>query len=103
MNESKTQKNSLKDLAEEFLAQENVLREGGGKEGQERQKRLGRLTVRERLHHLLDDPNDFIELGLWAAYKMYSQWGELPCSLNPLKKFCVLREWLLKVVYPFYI
>ncbi len=61
----------VRQLTEEFLEQEAVLREGGGPAGQQRQRRLGRLTVRERLDHLLDDPADFLELGLWAAGRMY--------------------------------
>lgn len=77
---NKTSNNSLKQLTEAFLKEEAVLREGGGKAGQERQKRLGRLTARERLQLLLDDPEDFFELGIWAAYKMYSEWGEMPAA-----------------------
>ncbi len=71
---------SLKELTESFAAQEALLREGGGKAGQERQQRLGRLTARERLRLLLDSHADFFELGLWAAYGMYSEWGELPAA-----------------------
>lgn len=70
----------LKELTEEIIAQEAKLREGGGEKGRQRQKRLGRLTVRERLDLLLDDPESFFELGIWAAYKMYSQWGEIPAA-----------------------
>ncbi len=51
------------------------LREGGGPEGLARQHKLGRLTVRERLAALLDDEAGFFELGLWAAYGMYREWG----------------------------
>lgn len=71
---------SLKRLTEEFDAQEAILREGGGVLGKERQQRLGRLTARERLNLLLDKGSDFFELNLWAAYKMYSEWGELPAA-----------------------
>ena len=62
------------------MAQEEILRQGGGKSGKERQARLGRMPVRERLAHLLDTDKPFFELGLWAAYKMYSEWGELPAA-----------------------
>lgn len=71
---------SLKALSEEISSQESCLREGGGAGGKERQARLGRLTVRERLDLLLDDPSDFFELQLWAAYGMYSEWGGLPAA-----------------------
>src|ERR1051326_1884156 len=60
--------------------EEAVLREGGGKPGHERQRKMGRLPVRERLSHLLDKDSPFFEIGLWAAYKMYDQWGQIPAA-----------------------
>jgi len=60
--------------------EEAVLREGGGKAGHERQRKMGRLPVRERLSHLLDKDAAFFEIGLWAAYKMYDQWGKIPAA-----------------------
>jgi len=60
--------------------EETVLREGGGKAGHERQRNLGRLPVRERISHLLDKGSPFFEIGLWAAYKMYEQWGKIPAA-----------------------
>jgi acetyl-CoA carboxylase carboxyltransferase component len=60
--------------------EESVLREGGGKAGHERQRKMGRLPVRERLRHLLDKDSPFFEIGLWAAYKMYEQWGKIPAA-----------------------
>ena len=60
--------------------EETVLREGGGKAGHERQRKMGRLSVRERLRHLLDKDSPFFEIGLWAAYKMYEQWGKIPAA-----------------------
>src|SRR5436190_24249652 len=60
--------------------EEAVLREGGGKAGHERQRKMGRLPVRERLSHLLDKGSPFFEIGLCAAYKMYEQWGKIPSA-----------------------
>ena len=60
--------------------EESVLREGGGKAGHERQRKMGRLPVRERLKQLLDKDSAFFEIGLWAAYKMYEQWGKIPAA-----------------------
>jgi 3-methylcrotonyl-CoA carboxylase beta subunit len=60
--------------------EEAALREGGGKAGHERQRKMGRLSVRERLGHLLDKDSPFFEIGLWAAYKMYEQWGKIPAA-----------------------
>lgn len=71
---------SLKKLTESVLAEEALLREGGGKAGKERQARLGRMTARERLGHLLDKNTPFFELNLWAGYNMYKEWGNLPAA-----------------------
>ncbi len=60
--------------------EEAALREGGGKAGHERQRKMGRLPVRERIDHLLDKDSKFFEIGLWAAYKMYEQWGKIPAA-----------------------
>src|SRR5438046_270065 len=59
---------------------EAVLREGGGKPGHERKRKMRRLPVRERLSHLLDRDSPFFEIGLWAAYKMYEEWGKIPAA-----------------------
>jgi len=71
---------TLLPLTRELEAQEEPLREGGGPAGRRRQKQLGRLTVRERLAELLDPEAPFLELGLWAAWRMYPQWGEVPAA-----------------------
>src|SRR5881394_3288032 len=60
--------------------EEAVLREGGGKAGHERQRKMGRLSVRERVRALLDKDSPFFETGLWAAYKMYEEWGKIPAA-----------------------
>src|SRR5205814_8032192 len=60
--------------------EEAALRDGGGKAGHERQRKGGRLPGRERLSHLLDKNSPFFEIGLWAAYKMYEQWGKIPAA-----------------------
>src|SRR5882672_8355944 len=60
--------------------EEAMLREGGGKAGHERQRKMARLSVRERLRHMLDKDSPFFEIGLWAAYKMYEEWGKIPAA-----------------------
>ena len=67
----------LRDFCREILKQEALLRQGGGKAGLERQRKLGRLPARERIGQLLDQDAQFFEIGLWAAYKMYEEWGNI--------------------------
>lgn len=74
------QPKTLKQLTDQLLLDENHLRKGGVGSGEERQRRLGRLLVRERMALLLDSPTDFFELGLWAGYQLYPEWGELPAA-----------------------
>ncbi|HEY3392250.1 MAG TPA: acyl-CoA carboxylase subunit beta [Lacipirellulaceae bacterium] len=71
---------TLRDITDELSRQEETLRLGGGADGRERQRRHGRLPVRERLALLLDDGRPFFELGLWAAYGMYREWGEVSAA-----------------------
>src|ERR1041384_545798 len=71
---------TLRQLTEDIQKQEAILRQGGGEPGQQRQRKLGRLPVRQRLALLLDDPNDFLEFNLWAAYGMYEQVGGVPAA-----------------------
>jgi 3-methylcrotonyl-CoA carboxylase beta subunit len=54
--------------------EEEKIREGGGSKAIESQHGKGRLTARERIQ-LLVDPGSFFELGVYAAHKMYGEWG----------------------------
>lgn len=56
------------------------LREGGGPAAVARQHEKGRLTARERIARLLDPDATFVELGLWAAFGMYEEWGGAPAA-----------------------
>src|SRR5437762_9531346 len=67
----------LRDFCREILKQEALLRQGGGKAGLERPRKLGRLPARERIGRLLDKDAQFFEIGVWAAYKMYQEWGNI--------------------------
>ena len=71
---------TLRERCAEVLREEAILREGGGKAGLERQRKLGRLPARERISLLLDKDSDLFELGLWAAYKMYEEWGNISAA-----------------------
>lgn len=67
-------------MSEDISSQEVVLRQGGGKRGQQRQRELGRLPARERVERLVDDPAEFLEIGLWAAWEMYPDAGPVPAA-----------------------
>jgi 3-methylcrotonyl-CoA carboxylase beta subunit len=60
--------------------QEDGIRQGGGAKAIEAQHGKKRLTARERLALLLDPEEEFLELGLFAAFGMYEEWGGAPAA-----------------------
>jgi 3-methylcrotonyl-CoA carboxylase beta subunit len=70
---------ALADLVAQVRNDEEKIREGGGAKAVESQHAKSRLTARERIN-LLADPGTFFELGLYAAHKMYEEWGGAPAA-----------------------
>ena len=64
----------MADLVSQVRNEEEKIREGGGPKAIENQHAKNRLTARERIH-LLADPGTFFELGSYAAFGMYEEWG----------------------------
>src|SRR6204780_5073396 len=64
----------LADPVSQVRNDEEKIREGGGAKAIESQHGKGRLTARERIARLVD-PGSFLELGSFAAYGMYEEWG----------------------------
>ncbi|MFZ0434265.1 MAG: acyl-CoA carboxylase subunit beta [Candidatus Acidiferrales bacterium] len=60
--------------------EEETIRQGGGAKAIESQHQKGRLTARERIAKLIDARTQFFELGLYAAYEMYQEWGGAPAA-----------------------
>jgi len=75
---AKANRHALAVLMAAVRAEEDTIRLGGGPKAAEAQRAKGRLTVRERLKLLLDEGTELLELGLWAAYGMYSEYGGAP-------------------------
>ena len=71
---------ALQVLMAALRTSEDEIRLGGGAKAAEAQRAKGRLTVRERLALLLDEGSEFLELGLWAAYGMYGDYGGAPAA-----------------------
>ena len=69
----------LADMVSQVRNEEEKIREGGGEKAIESQHNKGRLTARERIN-LLVDPGTFFELGSYAAYGMYEEWGGAPAA-----------------------
>jgi 3-methylcrotonyl-CoA carboxylase beta subunit len=69
----------LADMVSQIRNEEEKIREGGGPKAIESQHSKGRLTARERIN-LLVDAGSFFEIGSFAAYGMYEEWGGAPAA-----------------------
>ena len=68
---------ALVDTMEERVVE---IKKGGGETKIQKQHDRGKLTARERIDYLLDDPDAFRELGLFAGYEMYEEEGGCPAG-----------------------
>jgi acetyl-CoA carboxylase carboxyltransferase component len=66
------------DLLTKLKNEEEQICVGGGSKAIESQHKKGRLTARERVKKLVDPVSNFFELGIYAAYEMYEEWGGAP-------------------------
>ena len=78
------------DLLTEIKNEEEQIRQGGGPKAIEAQHKKGRLTARERIAKLIDPDSQFFELGTYAAFEMYEEWGGAPCAgaITGLARLC---------------
>ena len=68
------------DLLTAIKNEEETIREAGGEKAIEAQHKKNRLTARERIAALIDPGTHFFELGIYAAYEMYEEWGGAPAA-----------------------
>ncbi len=71
---------SMAELVAAIRTEEEQIRLGGGEKAIESQHAKKRLTGRERIDLLIDRDTEFFELGLYAAYEMYEEWGGAPSA-----------------------
>ncbi len=78
------------ELLTEMKNQEELICQGGGAKAIESQHKKGRLTARERIAKLIDPGTHFFELGLFAAFEMYEEWGGAPSAgtITGLARIC---------------
>jgi acetyl-CoA carboxylase carboxyltransferase component len=53
---------------------------GGGKKSIEKQKQKNKLTARERIRYLIDEDKPFVEIGAFAGFDMYADYGGCPAG-----------------------
>jgi 3-methylcrotonyl-CoA carboxylase beta subunit len=67
-------------LLEDWKARAAQIHLGGGKKRIEREHARGKMTARERVARLVDGPDHFMELGLFAGDGMYPEDGGCPAA-----------------------
>jgi 3-methylcrotonyl-CoA carboxylase beta subunit len=78
------------DLLTKIKNEEEQIFQGGGNKAIEAQHKKGRLTARDRITKLIDPGSQLFELGTYAAFEMYEEWGGAPCAgvVTGLGKVC---------------
>lgn len=71
---------NFKSLLKRVREREEKVRLGGGKAAIEKLHLKGKLSARERIEKLIDPGSYFLEVGLFAAYEMYEEYGGAPSS-----------------------
>lgn len=71
---------AMNTMLEQMHDRAEAVKLGGGPKRIEREHERGKLTARERIDALVDDPNDFLEIGLFTAFGMYEDEGGCPAG-----------------------
>ena len=79
-SQAKSTTNAWPELLETFRRERDQIALGGGEKAIARQHEKHRLTARERIAGLIDPGSEFFELGRWAAWDMYADWGAAPAA-----------------------
>lgn len=77
LEESKND-DSIRLLISDLKHKQALVELGGGKSKIEKQHKKGKLTARERIDFLLDDPENAIEIGAFVGEGMYEEYGGCP-------------------------
>jgi 3-methylcrotonyl-CoA carboxylase beta subunit len=56
------------------------IHKGGGEKSAAKQKVKGKMLARERIAYVKDDDADFLEIGTFAGYEMYPEYGGCPAA-----------------------
>ena len=61
-------------------AQRRTIAEGGGERAAAKQKQKGKMLTRERVAALIDEGTELLEIGAFAAWNLYEEWGGAPAA-----------------------
>lgn len=69
-----------KQLWDSVQSKLNKIAQGGGEKSASKQKAKGKLLARERIEYLRDTDSDWIEIGAFAGYEQYEEYGGCPAG-----------------------
>lgn len=69
-----------RELLRQLSFQLQLVQRGGGEKAIEKHKAKGKMTARERIQYLIDDRDEFLEIGALAAHEMYTSYGGAPSA-----------------------
>ena len=75
-----TNVDTIRALQQKLNEVADAVRLGGGKEAIEKHRNRGKMFVRDRIEKLIDPESRFLEIGMFAAYGMYKEFGGAPSS-----------------------
>ena len=61
-------------------AQRDEIAMGGGEKAVAKQKKKGKLLARDRVEALIDEGTELLEIGAFAAWDLYKEWGGAPAA-----------------------
>ena len=73
-------RNNFNNMIKNFNNQIDLIKNSGGKAAIQKQHDKGRLTARERISNLIDENTYFLELGKFAGFEMYKEYGGCPAG-----------------------
>ncbi|MFT5724307.1 MAG: 3-methylcrotonyl-CoA carboxylase beta subunit [Bacteroidia bacterium] len=70
----------LRQLMSKLKRELSTIGQGGGAKSAAKQKTAGKMLARERIDYLKDDDATFLEIGAFAGYGMYKEYGGCPAG-----------------------
>ncbi len=67
-------------LVESIEEKKAEIQKGGGQKRIDKEHKKGKMTARERIDFLIDEGEEFHEIGLWAGHEMYEEEGGCPAG-----------------------
>ena len=78
--ENNKNEDTLKLALSQVKQEREIIYTGGGKKAIKKQQEKNKLLARERIEYLIDAGKPFVEIGAFAGYEMYEEYGGCPAG-----------------------